>query len=102
MLENAPESTIKIVNPYKLEDVARVYKTTKANLDEKHAKINYSLYKPFLSSASVKIIGKNILLKHPEKVFAEAKRATNFEVYPRTDRTVCMAFSFDDLVKTIS
>ena len=102
MLNETPAGTVKIANPQKLQDVATVYKTVKANLEEKNAKVSYKLYSPFLGSASVKIIGKNILLKHPEKVFKAAKLASNFEVYPRTDGKVCMAFTFDGLVETIS
>ncbi len=50
---------------------------------------------------SVSVTGKHIDMKTVVWLVRSAELASNFEVYPKTDGTVCMTFPFHGLTRPI-
>lgn len=65
------------------------------------AKVTHQLHEPSQSMGSVSVTGKNIDMKKVVWFVRSAKLASNFEVYPKTDGTVCMTFTFHGLARPI-
>lgn len=95
------EAGISIANSLRLEQLLFTYKTAKHMMRGKPVKVSYKLYEPFQSMGSVSIIGRNIVMQNAEWFAKLMEFASNFEVYPRTDGTVCMTFTFHDLTTHI-
>ena len=95
------DSRTSIINPRKLKEISFVYKAMKILTKGTNVKVTYDLHEPLKSIGSVTITGKNIVLRH-RKWFDEAiKLASNFDVYPKTDGTVVIDFTFHGLTVPI-
>lgn len=88
---------VSILNPDGIRKLTTVYNAVKKTIQGKQAKITYSINEPFVGSGFIRIIGKTVVFKDTAALMRAARLASNFEVYPRVDGTVCMAFSFDGL-----
>lgn len=97
----AEDNKTSIVNPYKIQQVLYTYKVLKYLTKGTGAKVSYDLYSPFKSMGSVTVTGKNLLFKKTEWFMKAVELSSNFEVYPKTDGTVEMNFTFHGLTKTI-
>lgn len=91
------DGDVSVLNPDGMRKFNTVYNAVKKMLHGQHAKITYGINEPYVGSGFIRIIGKKILLKNTAALMRAARLASNFEVYPRVDETVCMAFSFDGL-----
>ena len=95
-------SKTSIINPYKIQQVLYTYKVLKYLLKEtKGTNVSYELHEPFRSMGSVSVVGKNLVFRKPEWFMKAVELANNFEVYPRTDGTVQMNFTFHGLTRPI-
>lgn len=92
------ERKTAIINPTKLKQIAFTYKALRYMTK---AKVTYKLHEPYRSMGSVSVVGKNISFSHPEWFRGIAEMASNVEIYPKTDGTVQMTFTFHGLVNTI-
>lgn len=68
---------------------------------DKSITVSYKLYEPFKSMGSVSINGKSITFKKTEMLVKAICVANNFEVYPKTDGSVTMTFTFHGLVREL-
>lgn len=90
-----------VINPYKIRQVLYTYKVLKYLVkDTKSAKVSYELHKPYKSTGSVSVIGRNLSFRKPEWFMQAVELANNFEVYPKIDGTVQMNFTFHGLTKS--
>lgn len=91
-----------IVNPDRIQQVLYTYKVAKLlTKGVKGAKVSYKLYEPYKSMGVVSVSGKNLIFKKSNWFIKAVELADNFEVYPKTDGTVQMNFTFHGLTKTI-
>lgn len=91
----------QMVNPYKLKSVLYTFKLLKYLTKGKKAKITYELHKPYKSMGYVSITGLDLSFDKMEWFLKAVELASNFEVYPKTDGTVQMNFTFHGLTKII-
>ena len=92
--------TVSILSPEGIERFSKLYNAIQATLKKNGAKISYGINEPFIGSGFIRIIGRQIVFSDASVFAKYAKLATNFEVYPRVDGNICMAFSFDGLALT--
>lgn len=90
-----------IINPDKIKGVLYTYKVLKYLTKGTEAKVTYKLNEPYRSMGSVNVVGKNLTFSNPEWFMVAVKLASNFNVYPKTDGTVRMDFTFHGLTTTL-
>ena len=90
-----------VINPYKIQQVLYTYKVLKYLTKGTDAKVSYELHSPFKSMGSVTITGKNLIFRKSEWFMKAVELSANFEVYPKTNGTVEMNFTFHGLTKPI-
>ena len=88
------ESRTSIINPYRMQQLLYTYKVMKYLMKGTSAKVTYKLHEPYHSMGSVSVTGKDIEFKKVSWFLRAAELASNYEVYPKTDGTVCMTFTF--------
>lgn len=90
---------LKLV-PKKVHDVAVVFNIIKKIIKPKaNTDVSYLLNEPYLTTGSVSITSRNIIITNPQ-IFAKLLRiADNFEAYPLTNGNVQMNFGFNGLVE---
>lgn len=86
-----------IVNPYRLKQIQFVYASLKYLLNGTDARVEYKLHSPYKSVGSVSAIGRNLTLTHPDWFVRMAELASNVDIYPKTDGTVKLDFTFHGL-----
>lgn len=91
------ESRASVINPYRMQQLLYTYKVMKYLMKGTKAKVTYKLHEPYHSMGSVSVTGKDIDFRKMSWFLRAAELASNFEVYPKTDGTVCMTFTFHNL-----
>lgn len=91
------ENVTSLVKVERVKDVVDTYKAMRKMMKGAKAKVSYKLYKPFRSTGSVSIIGKNIPVKDIKAFVQCAKTASNINVYPKLDGTIRIDFTFHGL-----
>ncbi len=91
------DNRTQIVNPVKMQHLLYTYKILKYLTKNTGTKVTYTLHEPFKSMGSVTVCGKNVVFAKPEWFVKSVELAANFEVYPKTDGTVEMNFTFHGL-----
>lgn len=94
--ENEDNRT-SIINPKKVQAVLYTYKVLKYLTKGTNAKLTYALNEPYKSMGSVSIVGKELTFSNPKWFMVAVKLASNFNVYPKTNGTVQMDFTFHGL-----
>ncbi len=95
------ESRTSIINPYRMQQLLYTYKVMKYLMKGTSAKVTYKLHEPYQSMGSVSVTGKDIEFKKVSWFLGAAELASNYEVYPKTDGTVCMTFTFHGMTTPI-
>lgn len=94
--ENEDNRT-SIIKPKKVQAVLYTYKVLKYLTKGTNAKVTYALNEPYKSMGSVSIVGKELTFSNPKWFMVAVKLASNFNVYPKTNGTVQMDFTFHGL-----
>lgn len=97
----ADNSHVAIINPYRIQQVLYTYKVMKYLAKGTKAKVSYKLHSPFKSMGSVSVVGTDMLFRNTEWFIKAVELASNFEVYPKTDGTVQMNFTFHGLTRIV-
>lgn len=97
----ADDSQTAIINPYRIQQVLYTYKMLKYLTKGTKAKVTYTLYEPYKSMGAVSVVGSDLLFRNTKWFMKAVELASNFEVYPKTDGTVQMNFTFHGLTKAI-
>lgn len=95
------ESRTSIINPYRMQWLLYTYKVMKYLTKGTSANVTYKLHEPYQSVGSVSVTGKDIKFKKVAQFIRAAELASNYEVYPKTDGTVCMTFTFHGITTPI-
>lgn len=95
------ESRTSIINSYRMQQILYTYKVMKYLMKGTSAKVTYKLHEPYQSMGSVSVTGKDIEFKKVSWFLRAAELASNYEVYPKTDGTVCMTFTFHGITTPI-
>ena len=95
------DSRTAIVNPERIRQVLYTYKVLKYMTRGTKAKVSYKLHAPYKSMGSVSVIGTDLTFSSPKWIMKAVELASNFEVYPKTDGTVQMNFTFHGLTMAI-
>lgn len=95
------DTRTQIVNPITMQHLLYTYKILKYLTKGTGTKVTYELHEPYKSMGSVTVCGKNITFAKPEWFMKAVELAANFEVYPKTDGTVEMNFTFHGLTKPV-
>ena len=95
------DNRTQIVNPITMQHLLYTYKILKYLTKGTGAKVTYELHEPYKSIGSVTVCGRNITFAKPEWFMKAVELAANFEVYPKTDGTVEMNFTFHGLTKPV-
>ena len=99
---NDGKKHISIINPIRVKEVRYVSKLIKKAVENNGAKVVYDIdIKAPLSIGYVSITGRNIRFSKPQYFEAAAKIASNVEIYPKTDGTVQVNFTFHNVTVEI-
>lgn len=90
-----------IINPRKIQAVLYTYKILKYLTKGTKAKVTYVLNEPYKSMGCVSVIGKELTFSNPKWFMVAVKLSSNFNVYPKTDGTVQMDFTFHGLTVSL-
>lgn len=98
----AEDNKTLIINPHKIRRVLSAYKILEYLIkDIKGAKASYKLHEPYKSMGSVSIVSNNLIFRKPKWFLKAVELADNFEVYPKTEGTIQMNFTFHGLTKPL-
>lgn len=98
---NEDETGVSVLDANKLKQIQFTYLALRYMSKGSRAKVTYTLNEPYTSVGYVSITGRNIKLKHPEWFAKIADYASNVEVYPKTNGTVQINFTFHGLTRKI-
>lgn len=100
LLESVKKGNAEILVIERYWDIINAYKTLRSVV-KGISEMFWELHEPFNSMGSISIIGKKLSIKDTKQFIKAVKLASNFNVYPRTDGTARMDFTFYGLTKTI-
>ena len=99
--QNEGVSTTLVTKPDRVQDVLYTYKVLKYLTKGTNAKVTYELHKPYVSMGNVSVCGNNLAFTKTKWFIVAVKLASNFNVYPKTNGTVQMDFTFHGLTTTL-
>lgn len=85
---------VSVLNPEKTKMVLLIFNTLKNQLKRYNVEVNCRLNEPFSNMGCISITGKSPVFYDSTWLSAVAKLASNFNVYPKTNGTVQMDFTF--------
>lgn len=95
------EAGTSVIIPERVKQVETAYKTLRLIAKGKNVDVTYELNEPYTSMGSVTVIGKEVIITNPVLLAKVASMASNFEVYPKTNGTVQMNFTFHNLTRKV-
>lgn len=95
------EAGTSVTVPEKVKQIETAYKAMRLITKGKNVDITYELNAPYTSMGSVSVVGKEIVITNPALFAKVAAMASNFEVYPKTNGTVQMNFTFHNLTRKV-
>lgn len=98
----AEHSKTSMVNIARIQRVSYVYKVMKyLTRGQVGVEVRYALHTPYHSMGYVSVVGKKLVFRKPEWFMKAVELSNNFEVYPKTNGTVQMNFTFHGLTAPI-
>lgn len=95
------EAGTSVTIPERVKRVEVAYKALRLIAKGKDVDVTYELNAPYTSMGSVSIVGKEVIITNPALFAKVAEMASNFEVYPKTNGTVEMNFTFHNLTRKV-
>lgn len=92
---------ISVSNPIVMQKLVYVYRALKYLYKDSEVEVSYILNKPYKSMGSVSVRGDHILIHNKALFLKLISLASNFDVYPKTDGTIQMDFTFHGLAAPI-
>ena len=96
------QNTVSVVNPQRLQCLKYTYQMLKYLTRGTDAVVTYEVHKPLTSMGSVSVVGKNLRFSNSRLFSASVQLASNFEMYPKTDGTVRMDFTFHGITTKVN
>lgn len=97
----AEEQGILMTNPRKMQNLIVVYKLLKYITSGKRVQITKEINKPFNTMACVSVVGKDLKFSHPAWFVKASKIASNVDIFPRTDGSVQIDFTFNGFANRV-
>lgn len=95
------EAGASVIIPERVRQVKAAYKALRLIAKGKNVDVTYELNEPYTSMGSVTVVGKEVIITNPVLLAKVASMASNFEVYPKTNGTVQMNFTFHNLTRKV-
>lgn len=95
------EAGTSVIIPERVKQVETAYKALRLIAKGKNVDVTYELNEPYTSMGSVTVVGKEVIITNPVLLAKVASMASNFEVYPKTNGTVQMNFTFHNLTRKV-
>lgn len=95
------DSKTAIVNPGRLGQLMQAYELINEVVRGSGVRVSYRLHEPFKSTGDISITGKSIWFSDTKRFMEAVRLASNFEAYPRNDKTIRIAMAFDGLTNPI-
>lgn len=95
------EAGTSVIIPERVKQVETAYKALRLIAKGKNVDVTYELNEPYTSMGSVTVVGKEVIITNPMLLAKVASMASNFEVYPKTNGTVQMNFTFHNLTRKV-
>lgn len=95
------EAGTSVIIPERVKQVETAYKALRLIAKGKNVDVAYELNEPYTSMGSVTVVGKEVIITNPVLLAKVASMASNFEVYPKTNGTVQMNFTFHNLTRKV-
>lgn len=87
----------EILNPVRMSQMMSAYNSLLEVVNGSGVEITYEIHEPSVNSGSISLIGANINIINTKEFINAVEKSDNFDVYTRTDKTVCIDFMFYDL-----
>ncbi len=98
----AGHAKTSIINIRQIQKVSYVYKVMKyLTKGQSGVKVERALHAPYHSIGYVSVVGKHLTFRKPEWFMRAVEFSNNFEIYPKTNGTVQMNFTFHGLTTPI-
>lgn len=95
------ESGISVIVPERAGHIMSAYKALRRIVRGKNVGITYEFNAPYTSMGSVSVVGREIEITNPALFAKVAEISSNFEIYPKTNGTVQMNFTFHNLTRKV-
>lgn len=89
------DNRTQIINPNRVHQVIYTYRVLKyLTKGSKGVKVTYKLHDQYKTAGTVSIVGRDLVFRRPDWFMRAVELANNFEVFPKTDGTVQISFTF--------
>lgn len=95
------DSKTSVINPVRVQQVLYTYKVMKYLTKGTKSEVKYVLHEPFKSVGYVSVTGSNLEFRNAGWFVKAVELASNFEVFPKTNGTVEMNFTFHGITRPI-
>lgn len=95
------EVGVSVLDFAKLSKMDAMHRIMRAIVSGKKASVSYELNEPYASMGSVSVEGKQIVIEYPKLFALVMEAASNFNVYPKTNGTVHIDFTFNGLTRKV-
>lgn len=95
------EAGTSVIIPERARQIETAYKSLLLIAKGKNVDVTYEMNAPYTSMGSVSITGREIIITNPVLFAKVAEMASNFEIYPKTNGTVQMNFTFHNITRKV-
>lgn len=95
------EAGTSVIIPERAKQIETAYKSLLLIAKGKNVDVTYEMNAPYTSIGSVSITGREIIITNPVLFAKVAEMASNFEIYPKTNGTVQMSFTFHNITRKV-
>lgn len=97
----ADDSKTAVINPYRVQQMLYTCKVLKYLIRGTKAEVTCKLHEPYKSMGYISVTGVNLQFGNTDWFLKAVELSSNFEVFPKTDGTVEMNFTFHGLTRKI-
>lgn len=95
------EAGVAVLDFAELSKMDTMHRVMRAIVSGKRVSVSYELNEPYASMGSVSVEGKQIVIEYPKLFALVMETASNFNVYPKTNGTVRIDFTFNGLTRKV-
>lgn len=98
---SSDETGTSVIVPERVKQIETAYKSLRLIAEGKNVDVTYEMNAPYTSMGSVSVTGREIIITNPALFARVAEMASNFEIYPKTNGTVQMNFTFHNITRKV-
>lgn len=95
------EAGTSVIIPERVKQIETAYKSLLLIAKGKNVDVTCEMNAPYTSMGSVSVTGREIIITNPVLFAKVAEMASNFEIYPKTNGTVQMDFTFHNITRKV-